>query len=94
MTRRYEAVCVFRPEDEPFSKGKEVVRAELEQLGATVVKEDDMGQRTFAYPIKKLNQGHYYVFVVDMEPEQAHQTEAALKHKEDLLRFLMVRQEK
>ncbi len=94
MTRRYEAVCVFRPEDEAFTKGKEAVRAELQGLGAAFVKEDDMGQRTFAYPIKKLNQGHYYIFFVDMEPEQAHQVEAALKHKEDLLRFLMVRQEK
>ena len=93
MTRRYEAVCVFRPEEEAFTKGKEQVRVELEQLGATFVKENDMGQRTFAYPIKKLNQGRYFIYVVDMEPEQAHQTETALKHKEDLLRFLMVRQE-
>ncbi len=93
MTRRYEAVCVLRPEEDAFTKGKEQVRSELTELGATFVKEHDMGLRTFAYPIKKLNQGHYFIFEVDMEPEKAHQTETALKHKEDLLRFLMVRQE-
>jgi len=92
--RTYEAVCVFRPEEDAFSSGKDTVRQELTTLGGKIVKEDDMGQRTLAYPINKQTQGHYYLFVVEMEPEKAHQTEDTLKLKDELIRFLMVRQDK
>lgn len=91
--RTYEAMCVFRPEDEVFTRGKDAVRKELLALDATVVKEEDMGQRTLAYPIKDCVQGHYFYFVVEMDPEKAHQTEQAVKLLDELLRFMMVRQE-
>jgi small subunit ribosomal protein S6 len=91
--RTYEAVCVFRPEGEAFSRGRDHVREELKGLGASIVKEDDMGERSLAYPIKKQNRAHYFIFVVEMDPEKAHQTEQQLRHNEDILRFLMVVQE-
>lgn len=91
--RSYEAVCVFPPEDDAFKSGTESVRTELQNLGAQISKEEDMGQRTLAYPIKKHNQAHYYLFVVEMDPEKAQQTEDHLKVRVDMLRFLMVRQD-
>ena len=91
--RTYEAVCVFRPEDEAFNTGRDAVRTELQSLGATITKEDDMGRRTLAYPINKTSQGHYYLFVVEMDPASVQQTEDHLKLKVDMLRFLLVRQE-
>jgi len=86
-------MCVFRVEDEVFQRGKDAVRAELIKLGATVTKEEDMGQRTIAYPIKDQNQAHYFYFVVEMDPEKAHQVEDAVRLFDELLRFMMVRQE-
>ncbi|MFP4010236.1 MAG: 30S ribosomal protein S6 [Spirochaetaceae bacterium] len=91
--RTYEAVCVFRPEEEAFSAGRDAVRAELENLGANITKEEDMGRRTLAYPIRKMNQGHYYLFVTEMDPASVQQTEDQLKLKVDMLRFLLVRRE-
>ena len=91
--RTYEAMCVFRTEDDVFNRGKDVVREELVKLEGKIVKEEDMGQRALAYPIKNANQAHYYYFVVEMNPDLAHQIEQALKLKTELLRFLMVRQE-
>ena len=92
--RTYEAVCVFRPEEDAFKSGTETVRNELKDLGAEIVREEDMGQRTLAYPINKHEQAHYYLFVVNMEPENADQTEDRLKVRADMLRFLMVRQDR
>jgi small subunit ribosomal protein S6 len=92
--RTYEAMCVLRVEDEAFSRGRDAVREELKKLGATVSKEEDMGVRTLAYPIKSVNQAHYFYFVVEMDPEKAHQMEDSVRLFEDLLRFMMVRQEK
>jgi small subunit ribosomal protein S6 len=91
--RTYEAVCVFRPEEEAFNTARDAVRSELQSMGASITKEEDMGRRTLAYPIKKMNQGHYYLFVVEMEPGSVQQTEESLKLKVDMLRFLLVRQE-
>jgi small subunit ribosomal protein S6 len=86
-------MCVFRTEDDVFTRGKDVVREELVKLDGKVLKEEDMGQRSLAYPINNANQAHYYYFVVDMDPDKAHQIEQALKLKTELLRFLMIRKE-
>ena len=91
--RKYEAMCVFRADAETFKQGVETVRQELVDLGATIDREEDMGQRTLAYPIQKELQGHYYYFVVDMDPEVAHRTEKPMRLKKELLRFMMVRQD-
>ena len=92
--RTYEAMCVLRVEDEAFNRGRDAVREELKKLGATIAKEEDMGVRTLAYQIKNVNQAHYFYFVVEMDPEQAHKVEDAVRLFYDLLRFMMVRQEK
>jgi small subunit ribosomal protein S6 len=91
--RKYEAVCVFRTDEDYFVKGQQAVKAHLADLGATFVKEEDMGQRALAYPIKKHVQAHYYVYYVQMDPQQAHQVEEKVRHQEELLRFLMVRRD-
>jgi small subunit ribosomal protein S6 len=92
--RAYEAMCVLRIEDEAFNRGRDAVREELKKLDANIVKEEDMGVRTLAYPIKTVNQAHYFYFVVEMDPEKAHQVENAVRLFDDLLRFMMIRQEK
>lgn len=91
--RKYEAVCVFRTDEDYFARGQEAVKAHLSDLGATFVKEEDMGQRALAYPIKKHVQAHYYVYYVEMDPQKAHQVEEKVRHQEELLRFLMVRRD-
>ncbi len=91
--RKYEAVCVFRTDEDHFAKGQEAVKARLADLDATFVKEEDMGQRALAYPIKKHVQAHYYVYYVEMDPQKAHQVEEKVRHQEELLRFLMVRRD-
>lgn len=91
--RTYEAMCVFRVDEDSFQRGKDAVRKELEKLGASIAKEEDMGQRTLAYPIKDQNQAHYFYFVTEMEPEKAQQVEDAVRLFDELLRFMMVRQD-
>ena len=91
--RTYEAMCVLRAEEDAFQRGKDAVRNELVKLDATILKEEDMGQRTLAYPIQDATQAHYYYFVVSMETEKARQADHAVRLIDELLRFMMVRQE-
>lgn len=92
--RTYEAMCVFRADTDAFARGKDAVRAQLDKLGAKITKEEDMGQRTLAYEIQNENQGHYFYFVAEMEPEQAHAAPKSVELLDELLRFMVVRQEK
>ena len=92
--RTYEAMCVFRAETDSFTRGKDGVRAELTKLDSKIVKEEGMGQRTLAYPIKNESQGHYFYFVAEMDPEKAQQAPKAVELLEELLRFMVVKQEK
>jgi small subunit ribosomal protein S6 len=88
--RKYEVACVFHGEDDVYSRGKEMVKSELAQLGAVLTAEDDLGQRSLAYLVDKETRGHYHVFHVDMSPEKAKQIEHALKLKTELLKTMVV----
>lgn len=91
--RTYEAMCVFRADQEVFNAGVGAVREELQKLGARIEKEEDMGLRTLAYPIKKQLQAHYYYYVCSMDPAHAQSVERPLRLRDELLRFLMVRRD-
>ncbi|MCK7470828.1 MAG: 30S ribosomal protein S6 [Desulfomicrobium escambiense] len=48
-------------------RGKESVAAELVKQGAQNVKEEDMGDRPLAYPIRKKAEGHYILFAMNFD---------------------------
>ncbi len=89
--RAYEMMCVFRPEDELFQKGKETTAAELKKLEVAVSKEEDMGVKTLAYEINKQTQGHYYLYEFTAEPAAANSIDDALRYQSEMLRHLVVR---
>ena len=92
--RTYEVVCLIRSEDELFNRGKETVKKELEVLEAKFLSEDDMGKRNLAYPVKGQEDGHYYLFNVEMLPEKAYEIENQLRLKTEILKVLVVRKDK
>ena len=85
-------VCSVRAR-RPSTPVSRPVRAELAKLDAQIEKEEDMGVRPLAFPIKKQLQAHYYYYVCKLDPEKAHQIENAVRLKDELLRFLMVRRD-
>ena len=53
-----------------------------------------MGQRVLGYPIKKQDRGHYYMYVVNADPQVIQQAERSFKLKSEILKFLFVKKEK
>lgn len=88
--RKYEVMCVFRAKDDEFNAGKDAVKQALLKLEAKIEKEEDMGERALAYQIQKNDRGHYFYFVVDMEPAKAFLIEKSVRLIEELLRVLVV----
>ncbi len=91
--RQYELVVILPSEEEPFRKAKESVTAEIAQFGAAEVKEEDMGDRPFAYPIRKKERGHYMLYKFNLEPNKVIPMERAFKLNTNILKYLLVKVE-
>ncbi len=63
----------------------------LNNNGARLVHKELWGKRSLAYPIKKNNEGYYYLFYFEAEPSSVKSVESALKHKENIMRILVIR---
>ncbi|MBI9108385.1 MAG: 30S ribosomal protein S6 [Spirochaetales bacterium] len=91
--RNYEVVFIFRTEVDAYKSGLDKVKEELQKAGATIVKEDDLGDRELAYPIKKESRGHYHFFDLELKPDQIVQIEKNIKLISEVLKFLFVKKE-
>lgn len=94
--KKYEIMFIVKPDLEE-AKIKEVaasMKKNLEDNGAKVVDEKDMGQRELAYEIKKYNNGHYFLFVIETENNKAtSEFDRLALISEDIIRHLIIRVE-
>ena len=90
-TRKYEIMCVFEPQDEAFKTGLEAVKKEMDTLGATIEKEEDMGVREIAGTIKKHTHAHYLYFIATLLPENGKKIDKAVSLIPSLLRTLVIK---
>ena len=88
----YEAVVIFTSDENQLREGKEFVKKEFEGSGITITKEEDMGDRLLAYPIRKNDRGHYFLYIIDAPPEPLKNLSKSLKLRPEVLKFLFVRQ--
>lgn len=93
MTRQYEATFVFKTGANGMTRGAEIVRNRFRELDIKVINEDDMGERTLAYQVKKEDRGHYISFEVESEAESIQQIDRSLLVPDEILKFLVVRKD-
>lgn len=87
----YEMMCIFNPNATSAAETTEAVEAILNANGAQIEKKDDMGLRKLAYPIKKKNEGHYWLYNFKLEPSRVTPVNKELLIKEGLMRYLLIR---
>ena len=71
--RNYEIMFIVRPtlgEDDVKKVVKNFADI-IKNNGGKVTKEEDMGQREFAYEIKDFKSGYYFVFEVEAKDDKA-----------------------
>lgn len=91
--RQYELVVVLPSEEDGFRAGKESVAADLAQFKAADIKEEDMGDRPLAYPIRKKERGHYILYKISLDPQSVIPLERAFKLNTSVLKYLLVKVE-
>lgn len=89
--RQYELVAVLNSEEDQFKAGKQAVADLLAQFKAIDVKEDDMGDRPLAYPIRKKMRAHYVLYRMSMDPTTIVSLERAIKLSPPILKHLVVK---
>ena len=71
--KNYEIMFIIRPtlgEDDVKKVVKDFSEI-IKKNGGKVTKEENMGQREFAYEIKDFTSGYYYIFEVEAKDDKA-----------------------
>ena len=94
--RRYELMLVFRP-DAPDERVSAIVDRTTRQItadGGQIVKVAPWGRRRLAYQIDRHREGSYHIVVFEAPSTAIVELERGLLITEEVLRHLIVRQER
>ena len=91
--KTYEAVVIFASDEAKHQAGRDFLRKEFEGSGITIKKEEDMGDRLLAYPVRKNDRGHFILYVLESAPEPLKALTKTLKLRPEILKYLFVRQD-
>ena len=91
--RTYEVMYIIDPETpaDRIAKLNEAVGKVIEKEGGTVVRMDDIGRRTLAYPIEKKTEGHYVLFEIDGSGQEIAELERRMRVNDLIMRYITVR---
>jgi small subunit ribosomal protein S6 len=89
--KNYEAVVIFASDESQIRDGKEFIKKEFESSGITITKEEDIGDRLLAYPVRKNDRGHYFLYIIQSLPEPLKNVSKSLKLRPEILKFLFTR---
>jgi small subunit ribosomal protein S6 len=90
--RRYENILIVAPdctkeeEDDLLRR----VQANVEKLGAELLRVDDWGVRKLAYQIKKKDRGHYFFLLLSMDESTVVVLDKFYRTMDLILRHLFV----
>ncbi len=91
--KTYEAVVIFVSDENQLREGREFVKKEFEGAGITTSKEEDMGDRLLAYPVRKNDRGHYMVYTIESSPDPLKTLSRTFKLRPEILKFLFSRRD-
>jgi small subunit ribosomal protein S6 len=91
--RGYEMVFIVHPDLDGDELDGVVSSVEdlIKRNNGKVTKVEPWGLRKLAYPIKRQQEGRYFLMEFDLEPQSIAETERVLKLTEAVIRHLIVR---
>lgn len=91
----YEAMFILRPdlEEEPIQELSNKLQDLLKQFGVQESALEEWGKRRLAYEIKKYGEGLYYLLKFEGSQELVPELEHFFKVNDEVIRFMIVRQE-
>jgi small subunit ribosomal protein S6 len=92
---KYELVFIVQPgiEEEPLKALVERLTNTISDLKGQVSQVDAWGRRRLAYSIRNHREGFYYLVQMEMPAPAVRGLEKSIKLIEDIMRYLIVRQD-
>jgi len=89
--REYELVFIVHPDLDETATNDVVERVKgwITEAGGTIDEIDLWGTKKLAYPIRKQNEGQYFLLKVHMVPTFVAELERNLRFVEPVMRFLI-----
>ena len=89
--REYELVFIVHPDldENATNEVLERVKGWITEAGGTINNVDPWGKRKLAYPIRKQNDGQYFLLKTQMSPSFIVDLERNLRFVESVMRFLI-----
>ena len=90
---RYDLNVILDPglNEAQIQTEKDAVDTQIERAGGTIATLDEWGLQRLAYPIRKLNEGNFLVYRLDLPNDTPKGIEAALRQRDNVMRVLVVR---
>ncbi|WP_300525895.1 30S ribosomal protein S6 [Aminiphilus sp.] len=92
--RPYEMMVLLHPDVEDYNASVEEVAEMVRGLGGTISKIDRWGKRRLAYPVQKKTEGLYAIYSFTLDPVQVKELERLTRLKSQVMRHIVVLQEK
>ena len=91
--RTYEVMYIVDPETDgdKVAKLNEAVGKLIEKEGGEIVRMDDIGLKTMAYPIQKKEEGYYVLFEINGTGQEILELERRMRVNDMIMRFITVR---
>ena len=92
---KYELAVVVNAkiEDDARLATIEKVQRYVTRFGGTITNVDEWGKRKLAYEIQKMREGYYYFISFEAEATAPAEIEGRLRIMDNVIRFLVVKQE-
>ncbi|MCR4286972.1 MAG: 30S ribosomal protein S6 [Deltaproteobacteria bacterium] len=93
MENHYETICIIRPDagDDTVKAVVQKASGVVEAQGGRINKVEEWGRRRLAYPIKKKNEGFYFLMDYASAPGTVAELERVLRNNEDVFRYQTVK---
>ncbi len=92
-TPTYDLNLILDPNltDSQLQTEKDAVEAQVARAEGTILETDEWGNKRLAYPIRKLNEGYYIIYTLELPAEKPKALETALRQRDNVMRVLVVR---
>ncbi|WP_225072381.1 30S ribosomal protein S6 [Desulfuromonas sp. CSMB_57] len=90
--RTYENILIVHPDKvgDEYAAVVGKFQGVLNELGATILKQEEWGVRKLAYPVKKQGRGSYVLTVFEGEPGIVAEFERRMRIDESIIKFQTV----
>lgn len=91
---KYESVIILNPELTEENEEKQVNKIEeLIKANGTLENTERLGKKKLAYEIRKQNEGIYYLFEFESDPDFIKELERIYRITDEIMKFIVVRKD-